>query len=360
MTEERIEVEQNKCTACGANMVFDIESGGLACRHCGSKTEFNDTEEVTRRRICEELLSTNPQWSEGSVFQCSNCGAKEVLDKKTLARKCAFCGSAKIVAIDELPGIRPDSVIPFQITESMAVERFKKWIKTRWFAPSSFKKSSDIRKQMNAIYSPCWSLSSQTTNQYRGVLGRTTTVQVRSGNGFRTQSRVSWFKVSGAIDQDYIDQMYKSGQRISSRNFNALKPFDINLIRIYRQEYLSGIIAEHYTLTLEQCFREFALMIKRDVRHRITRKHGADRIQSLDVQTEFNTRKFNYVLLPIYISNYTYKGKLYNFYINGATGKVVGKHPKSKLKIWGLILGVGTLVGAVVAAAVVRIMLYTI
>jgi len=352
MTEEQIrqQTEQNKCGGCGAGMTFDIESGGLICRHCGSKREMEDGGKVERRKICNEVLGKHKQWTETRVFQCSNCSAKEVLEKSQIAKSCPFCGSAHVVVIDELPGIKPDSVIPFQITEPNAIERFKKWLKSRWFTPNAFKRA-DIRAHMNKLYTPCWSFSSRTTNIYNGTLGRTVTYTVGHGENARTVTRTNWFHVRGQFNQAYVDVFYQSGNRISTRDFNRLKPYDLRQVKVYRQEFLSGIIAEHYSRTLEQCFDEFANFVRGDVRRRIINRYHADTVGNFHVNTTFLDRHFNYVLLPLYISNYTYKGKLYNFYINGATGKVVGKYPRSGIKIAGLVIGILALIGAGIAIA---------
>jgi len=64
----------------------------------------------------------------------------------------------------------------------------------------------------------------------------------------------------------------------------------------------------------------------------------------------FHDRRFNYVLLPLFISNYTYREKLFNFYINGATGRIAGRYPKSAAKIFGIILFGIALVAGVGAA----------
>jgi len=350
LTEQQVATLQNKCSSCGAGMIFDIESGNLKCRHCNTMQEFQDEERVQRRQITNDLINSHEKWTEGKVFRCDNCGAQEVLDHKEIARKCSFCGSAKIMAIDELPGIKPDSVIPFQLTEQTAVQRFKKWIKSRWLAPRHFKQA-DIRERMNKIYTPCWSFSALTQNLYRGTLGRTVTHTTRGPNGTtQTHTSIRWFRVQGQINQGYQDHFIQSGQRISARSFNGLKPFNLQQVRVYRQEYLSGIIAEHYTKTLEACFQEFSNFVKQDIRRMIVRRHRADHVQFLDIKTNFMERKFNYILLPIYISNFNYKGNLFNFYINGATGKVVGRNPKSKLKIWGIVLGSIAIVAGVGAA----------
>ena len=49
--------------------------------------------------------------------------------------------------------------------------------------------------------------------------------------------------------------------------------------------------------------------------------------------------KWNYSLLPIWICNFMYKKKKYNFFINGKTGNIKGKTPKSGWKIFFLVAG---------------------
>ena len=48
--------------------------------------------------------------------------------------------------------------------------------------------------------------------------------------------------------------------------------------------------------------------------------------------------------MPVWILNYNYKGKIHTFAMNGQTGKIVGKLPKSfgKIAAWfgGIFAGV--------------------
>ena len=52
-----------------------------------------------------------------------------------------------------------------------------------------------------------------------------------------------------------------------------------------------------------------------------------------------------YVLLPVYLLNYEYQGKIYRLAVNGQTGKVVGQLPISKGRSWGFFLGSGAIGG---------------
>jgi len=345
LTEKETAAIINKCPSCGATLDYDIESGNLKCSHCGTVKVIEQDSSVQRRQLTDDVLKDHDDWKESRVFRCNNCGAKGVLDKKDINQTCAFCGSSNIINTDEIAGVKPDSVIPFQITKESAVERFKKWIKSRWLAPGIFK-TADIRERINGIYGSSWSFSSNTQSNYDGTLGRRVT-QTRTVNG-RTMvtTSIRWFRVSGDIAQSYFDYIVQSGDRIPQKMFAKIKPFDLKLLKVYRQEYLSGIIAEHYSRNLEICFGDFENYIKSDLRQKIMRRHNADTVGQLNIKTNYNDRKFNYILLPLYIANYLYNAKTYNFYINGASGTIVGKYPKSKVKLFFIGLGVAVLAAA--------------
>ena len=51
---------------------------------------------------------------------------------------------------------------------------------------------------------------------------------------------------------------------------------------------------------------------------------------------------------PVYVGNYIYKKKVYNFYVNGATGKVGGKTSLSLFKILLAVLLGGTVVAGLI------------
>ena len=42
---------------------------------------------------------------------------------------------------------------------------------------------------------------------------------------------------------------------------------------------------------------------------------------------------YKYILVPVWISSFMYKGKNYQFVVNGQTGKVGGKAPISALRV---------------------------
>ncbi len=87
---------------------------------------------------------------------------------------------------------------------------------------------------------------------------------------------------------------------------------------------------------MESMKRKLASRIEDDIRL----EHGADRVRHLNIGTEFQDITYKYLLLPIWISNYKYKDKVYQFMVNGQTGKVAGHTPISIPKVIITVLGI--------------------
>ena len=68
----------------------------------------------------------------------------------------------------------------------------------------------------------------------------------------------------------------------------------------------------------------------RDIRHRYPR---ADRARTTKLECQFDDVQFKYLFLPIWLSSYRFNGKVYQFMVNGQTGKVAGDRPYSAWKI---------------------------
>ena len=333
--------QTNTCPSCGAGMGFDIESGSLKCGHCRTMRELDDGGAVLRRKLCEDIKKAHQPWRECAVFRCDNCGAKSVMDKKSIAKNCAYCGSAHIVASEELPGIKPDSVIPFQVTTETARKRFFKWIKSKIFAPKKLKKINNKSEFLHQTYSSSWAYSANTVSNYNGTLGRRVTTTRRVNGQTQTSTTIHYFRVNGMIMENYRDYIVPSCEQIPPRFFNRLKPFDLRLLKVYRQEFLAGIATQHYSKCIETCFNVFSNFVRRDLNTKVLRRYNADVVSHLSLNTQYNDKHFNYILLPVYVANFTYKKKRYNFYVNGANGKVVGRYPKSGWRIFFTIITLG-------------------
>jgi len=119
--------------------------------------------------------------------------------------------------------------------------------------------------------------------------------------------------------------------------------------QLYRaaEQYLAGFRSEAYQVELEDGFAEAQRAIRQQIEVDVRADIGGDqqRISSLD--TRYGAITFKHILLPIWLAAYRYKGKPYQFVVNGQTGEVHGERPYSAIKIaLAVALALGIAVGA--------------
>ena len=104
-------------------------------------------------------------------------------------------------------------------------------------------------------------------------------------------------------------------------------------------------MAYRYDYEISSCWGLAKSTIDSRVRSNILGGYVYDKVAYLNVATRHDKVTYKYVMLPVYVGNFNYAKKSYNFFINGNTGKVWGKTPKS---FWKILLTVVIPIGVVV------------
>jgi DNA-directed RNA polymerase subunit RPC12/RpoP len=342
--EEKAVITQ--CPSCGANTVYDIETGTLKCTHCEFKKFIAvDTERVMKRDLAEGIALSSEGGEEVKVYKCVSCGSRDTAHGRGITNRCGFCGSTNIVLESGGGGLKPDSCVAYLISRTKAEELFKAWLLSKKMAPKAFR-NEDIRDSIKQVYFPVFSFSAATESNYSGTMGREVKYTYYADHKPYTGTRTDYSPISGQIWQHYDYCLQPCGAGMDEKQFRALAPFDLMWIKPFKAEYISGTSTEFYSRDLADCYKDFNEQVKIDLKKRIKERHAADTITKLTLTTKFEEVKFNYVLLPIYTAGYTFKGKKYNFFINGISGKIVGKSPKSLWKILWWTVCLGALTGA--------------
>jgi hypothetical protein len=122
-----------------------------------------------------------------------------------------------------------------------------------------------------------------------------------------------------------------------------LVPFD--------KSYLSGFITEKYQIDLEAGFDVAKGIMDPQIRNLIRRDIGGDEQRIISMKTNYDEITFKHLLLPVYVSAYRYKDKLYQFLVNGRTGEVQGQRPYSWIKITlAILLGIAIIAAIFIVA----------
>lgn len=327
-----VESDTFKCPGCGNFLKYDPESGKMKCEYCGAEKPVppvREPMELFYTSLSEQGFSG---WGEVKCIQCPVCGAKTMLDKYQTVAVCPFCGAPNLVESDEIPGLKPNAVLPFRITEKTAHESLKKWMGKKFLAPSDLKKNAKTSK-MSGVYIPSWTFDSNVFTRYDARLGKTYTVTVGTGKNRRTETRVRWYNVSGTVNSYFDDILVGASTKMSQKQINKIGGFDTKNSIQYEEEYLSGYSAERYAHGLDESWEVAKGIMTDSIRNQIRNLYpDADRVDYINVYPVFNETKFKYVLAPIWTSSYRYKGKDYGFVVNGRSGRTVGKAPLSPIK----------------------------
>jgi hypothetical protein len=221
-------------------------------------------------------------------------------------------------------------------------------------SPFSLKKKY-IAENIKGVYIPYWSYSSGTESSYTGQAGdyyntdEVSTVTVSGKTETKTDRvrKIRWRFISGSYDNVFKGIMYNDSG-IDQKILEKLEPYRLNELVKYDPRFLTGFAAEHYKTGLKAVWGRAKGYMRKTIASEIfdTIERGCDVVGKINISTKYADINFKLLLFPVWISSYRFKGKEYNFYINGQTGEVLGKSPKSFLKISGIIL----LAIAVVAA----------
>ncbi len=336
-----VQTEHFLCPNCGGNLRYDIKRQLYCCESCGSPDEIIPLHEGIREYPLDGYHSREAQnvaFEGASCVFCQNCGAQILFGQYDTATVCPMCGSTQVDVKKQESGIPPEGIVPFRLDQKEAQEKFHAWIKKRWFAPNSLKKTYQ-EGRLTGLYIPFWTYDAKADGWFTGRGGRTRTYRDKDGH---THTTTDWYPVRGSVGQFFNDLQVCASEKSNSKYLNDVLPYDtVNDIKPYSPQYISGFQAEKYAWRGDACFRLAERMIK-DALEAQARDSilamGYDQAQVLEVQFSCSNVTYKHVLLPLWSAVFSHKGKLYQYLINGETGKVSGGRPYSAPKIVAAVL----------------------
>lgn len=324
---KKIKAEDIKCKNCGGELIFDPKTQNLLCENCNSVFPFEKSQEYEKHAINDDQssLTDYKQWIEENKFICcENCGARIILNKFEFSQNCPYCGSPFVVESNNLPGLKPDNIIPFSFDEEDASKKFKNGVKNKLFVPKAFKKKLPWNKVLG-FYIPSFCFDANSSSTYKGILSRT---EMRDGKTY-TYTKL----IAGKKSLSHKNISIEASSKISQSQLNSLLPYDHTKVFKFDENFIRGYVVEHYDSSLEESFKKSQDIMKQQIRSDISKGYPYGVIVSLDLDTKYSDEKYVYKLLPIYKFEYEYKGEKYQTFMNGQTGKIGSGLPKSKIKI---------------------------
>lgn len=349
------------CESCGAQLVFDPSSQNLLCPSCGrSHAIVVDPE---RRVIEHDLASTmtqlrgvladaqtTPEITEREIV-CQSCGGRSTFSGTLTATRCPYCATP--IQRDDIhaaPTRLPvDGILPFQVDDKQGHEVIEKWISSRWFAPTEFKKYRELGS-FSSVYAAYFTYDADTTTSYTGMRGDNYTVTTGSGDNRRTQTRTRWSHRSGVVGNNFDDIAVLANTGFDTDKVCELEPWPTGQATPFSPEFVAGHLCRTYDHDADQCLPVAQSRINAGIDAEIRRHIGGDLQRINGKDTRYNSLTFKHVLLPIWLLTVVFAGAPFQVFINGVTGEVQGQRPWSKVKIGFAVLAALILIVGIAVA----------
>lgn len=300
-----------KCVNCGGNVVYDPDLQKMHCPYCDGNE-------------CDE-----EKYDHADMSVCPDCGGPLKVGEHTSALMCEYCNN--YIVLDERVenDYLPNRMIPFKLGKEKVKELMRNKFKRILFTPTDF--LSEVRLNgMKGTYVPFWMFDYDTDCQLsaQGVKVR---VWV-AGNTEYTEK--SYYNVQRELDIDYQDIPVDASIEMPDTIMDLMEPYDYSGLIPFTKKCMSGFDGEKYNMEagVVECRAREKM---ESSAYQILRSSVSGYTQLLNERKDVRIRKADrkYDLLPVWKYDYTYKDVKYPFYINGQTGKIVGKVPISVTKV---------------------------
>ncbi|MGF1452392.1 MAG: hypothetical protein ACFB21_10010, partial [Opitutales bacterium] len=198
------------CKNCGAELAFSPAEQSLQCPYCGTTNAIETGWEVSyaheekdfETAIAEARAATATELH--TLSECEGCGAEVDLPANVASEACPFCGGTITRGKKQEELFEPQAVLPFALESSEAGKRFRRWVKSRWFAPGELKRMANSHDGLKGVYLPHWTFDADTVTRYRGERGDDYTEwyedEDADGNKVRkSRTKTRWSRVAGWV-----------------------------------------------------------------------------------------------------------------------------------------------------------------
>ena len=346
---------KKSCINCGAELTYAPGTTALTCNYCGHKETIeesgNDFQELELKPYLEKMGAQSNS-EDITMLHCKNCGANQHIAENYKSLSCIYCSSPLIIEDTYNEAwILPGAVLPFQINQKKAFQIFKTWVDSLWFAPNDLKKAAIDPNKTRGLYAPYWTFDAQLNADYTGRRGEYYYVNKTVGSGKNKKTvrerRTRWYPASGSVSGFVDDTLIKASNQKKGVIPNKIARWNLKLLKPFDSSYLSGFVTEKYTIPLLEGHNESNKVAKTIANNWARRDIGGDtqRVSSIDLKLSKET--FKHILLPVYISSYSFKGKRYSFFVNGENGIISGQRPYSFWKIFSTVLAIACTIGII-------------
>ncbi len=321
----------SKCKNCGSELWYNPKQGCLTCKYCESNYFLpRKNDEAVLVRQYDAGFHPNQLNQTINAYKCNTCGNIYYMSSEEKSKKCTNCGNSSSTLVND-SGYCADGIIPFTLSKAEAAKAFSEYLSSKSGVPKDLKKLAQNQKLMG-VFVPVWNFSFNVVADYSA-----------NATELKKDYQGNFYGVPKPVFGDEL-------KRVASLDESATKNEDDDFLELFNEDDYAGIIPyiPEYTYgyrvdainkDIHDYYYEITSKAEKDLESKIKRKLYSKykEVTDVNVATRAKDIFFNFTYVPVYVNNFTYRGKTYKTYISGTTGKVVGKTPVSVGRIFGKI-----------------------
>ncbi len=351
------------CPSCGGEAQWNPGKKAIVCPFCGTvspaQAELSATgvEQIVEHDLVAALRGIPDDqrgWqAKKTSVKCQSCQAISVFDPERVSQRCDFCGSTALVPYEEIKeAFRPESLLPMKLSDTQVRDLIRTWYGSRWFAPNKLKRAA-LTDTVKGLYIPYWTFDAQVHADWTAESGyyyyESESYEDDNGNiQTRQVQRVRWEFSSGSLDHFFDDELVPASRGVQPEMLRQVEPFPTTTELVpYNPGYLSGWVVERYQIDLVAAAQQARQEMDSEMGSLCASQVPGDTHRNLQLNCDYSGQTFKHILTPIWLLTYDYGARHFQVVINGYTGTIAGKYPKSWVKIFFLILAILAGVGIV-------------
>jgi hypothetical protein len=345
---ETVALSKFACPACGGEANWNPARQKLVCPFCGTESpaQLDGAGAIVEHDLAAALRGIGDErrgWqAETRQVKCRSCNAISVLNPARQAQNCEFCGSAQLVPYEETkPAFRPESVLPFTVSEADARSRIRAWYGKLWLAPNALKKMA-LTDTVRGVYLPYWTFDARVDAGWTAEAGHYyyTTETYTEGGSVKTRQvrQVRWEPAAGRVQHFFDDDLVCASVGVHPGLLRGIEPFPTGDLKPYDAGYVAGWVVERYQIDLVAGAQRAREAMNAKLQGMCAQQVPGDTLRNLEVRPRYSDQTFKHILAPVWLLSYNYRRKSYQCAMNGTTGAIGGEYPKSPWKIALLVL----------------------
>lgn len=341
-----------KCPNCDAPLEYKPgSSDNIKCEYC--ETEFtakalqeffaaSDAAAAEAQEAAESKWKTEDaggEWDpeEAAIMRamtCSSCGAEVTCDENTMATECVYCGNPTMIAGRFSKQLKPDFIIPFQMSKEYAMQAFKEFHSGKWLLPGNFATKNRM-ESIQGMYVPYWLFDSSVEGS--ATFDATNSRSYTDGDYKVTET--DHYKCYRRGSMQFNRVPADGSEKMDDTWMESVEPFEYDQLEKFNTTYMAGYLADKYDVESDKLVTRVDSRMKETVADVLEDTvTGFDTVSLDTCNMKKNEGSVSYCMAPVWILTNKYEGENYTFLVNGQTGKMVGSLPidTMKEKMYGL------------------------